>query len=94
MIFVADDAVWREYVAAQAALDRADVKNPFSHFTTSMARLREIDRLIRAKTALLHNLRAPRTVDRADLFAAADAVRNRESTKGPKPRIKDPLTER
>lgn len=95
MIVVVDDKVWAEYHAAKAAHAAfAPEKRPHSHFSMSMEHLKAIDRLRKAVVAVLGGMRGPRTADRPALFAAADAVRSRERVNGPKPKIKDPLTDR
>lgn len=94
MIFILDDEIWKEYKEALRALDRKDMQSPYSSYQTSMGRVHEIERLVRAKTAVLHALRAPTHLDRKILFDACDALRARPEIKGPKLSIKDPLTER
>lgn len=94
MIFILDDEIWKEYKEALRALDRKDVQSPYSSYQTSMGRVRELERLVRAKTAVLNALRVPKNADRKLLFEMCDALRARPETKGPKPSIKDPLTER
>lgn len=80
MIFILDDEIWKEYKEALSALDRKDIKNPHSSYQTSMGRVREIERLVRAKTAVLNALRAPTHLDRKMLFEACDALRARPDT--------------
>jgi hypothetical protein len=94
MIFVIDEKVWVEYQAAKKAhREFVDKTRPHSHYGMSMEKLATIDRLRAATVALLAALRGPTTADRPALFDAADAVRSREPTRGPKPRPKDPLSD-
>jgi len=96
MILVIDDRVWEEYQKAVKAWKTFVEPKPrvHSHFSMSMEHLDVIERMRKAKIDLLSKLRQPESKDRPSLFALADALRARPSTKGPKPSIKDPLAER